>query len=612
MAEGVFKIVQTCSVGSALLPVTAWSYSAPEGGAESLDVTVQGDASASASSSLSVTVTATDVFTGQVWSRTFGPVPGSGEYAVDNQSGLITTRLRAVDPTLTNADRSSSPEVIPWVQDRNAREAAGLEPDSRPDGVSCAAWNSRPQNKMNVNDVVNTVTTQTGTPLQLNAPGFSGESFLENAREYSTAGKSSLQVLRDLFGPLNYEFFGEGGLIHVFAPQQSLGTATPPPDRYVTTLGREYQKGQYPSSIISSGADQVVQVIDLLNAVQNPLDPGSNSFERNPTGISITGSDSGNNVTQRAVRKFEGRVVEDGEVKLGRVEARTVRDVNGVQTELVKVFSRAGLSKSNTQYRYATKCADQLIQTIKSVTTYAYAYDTETHIDSVAILPSWFYGFYSGDALEAETTTTNQTWSPEGWLASRQTIVDRIATVQQVNASTPTPGAISAKSRTTVITNESWRPVGGGQWLYRRTITANELVPVWDESFKEYVKLEQRVSEPEDSVDITDQGPPSSKCKEDCDGNTTRVPQSVTVALGGGGAQTSISMPWVASAGNLGGYANTHALELKPKTIRQVASSLPWSARRRHATSYGLVRSVTASGGAGQFVMTVSCETYDA
>jgi hypothetical protein len=600
-AGGVFLVTHTALIEGYASPVVLdYTWSSPPGSADSLTVTVEGEHENAREADISVTTVAVELGTGATYSWTYGPLPGTGECSVADGRTTLTARADG----LQEAAQGSLGELVPWVREKKeAEEAGGATQPENPKSVPCNQLRDQPLPEISVHSVISLACPS----LRRHGTGFSGESFQETRREYSTEGKSPLGVAQEILGTLNYEFAADRAGLHAYAPNYSFPVSAPPAAR-VTRRSSSITRSQYPHDVRASCAPLWVELPSILAGVTDAPDMESFLFETSPNQFLYYGEDTGGgNGTFGVIQKASGRIVGEVEVTLGDV---TVSGRDVTLREFVTVtFPHVALSKTVTHHYYDEQCHDRLVGSIRTVTIYGYTVNTLLQVDGIN-LGGAGRNFMRGDIVGNEYQDTNKTWSPQGWLAQEVVTSDQIGSVAQEGVSTDTPGPLLAHTRKTTQMSTTHAAIGGGLWMHVTQGSGADFTPVWDDDFEDYVKLEMKTFKLPTTTRVDDQAPGQTRCAGECEQALTWVqdPQEYEASPGGPGGTVSFSWPWVKSGGSLGGYVTTALHALLPRKTTTLAYDVPWGAVRRGRITEGVIRSVTARGSAGSFSLEVTVE----
>ena len=591
-----------------------------------------------AGASLSLLIEALPPYTG----RLSISVPADGEYQIEQLPGGARTRLRGVDPEYAKLAARKLPELIPWVGDPS-RE------------IALPGYRSVTRQVAEVEAILGRAFAQSGMQVIVNARVLQSQKWEETRREYSTLGKTALQVFADTYGALNYELVRTGeNAFTAYAPDEARYTIAV--DGSAREPGSESrQELQYPSSVRLQVGDRFTDATGYLLAVMQTgklpdqlpdengktpdpvpiLDPQAAGYEiKNDAELYGTDTDAANGTRSGYyAKKTNGREVQTLSVTTGKIEI--IDEVQGVRDgePQKRVIENAVLSITETINEYLSPTSTTLKRTKTLTQRYAYAWFTE--LGSASLPAALNMTGVTGDLLGEESSEELYTYSHSGGFLRQQVKIEtRISAVGQTSADStdpsnpPSPPTALEKSVTT--TTDTYSPQGNGLWSHRQVRAQAAKVPVLDLESGDWVK---QIQAPLTTTkyEITDNPPPSVSDPEIGAPNGSsapagpipppfeylRTPQIQTVPLTGKGAPLSFELPVVEDEVAAGGFtkqlALIHVTELKPRVTNTLkTSALEPLLPRIRVPGLGLVRSYKVSIRPGALTLEATCENRDA
>ncbi|MVN86915.1 hypothetical protein GO986_09070 [Deinococcus sp. HMF7620] len=607
--------------------------------------------------------------TGQLVVTQYEPVPASGDYTVTTSpDGGHATVFRGRSRQDEQLQNTQLDELIPWVKNPSRQiESPGYRSVTRQimavDAVALAAFGDAGQNL-------------SGTEM------LQGEYWEETRREYSTEGRSPLDVFGDTYGRLNALLVLENteqpnwvvvpaGLyegVRQLDPTLLTGLSeqaevTGQPSRLTLQVGDLFTRVEdYLEEVVESGTLPDVMGEDGEPVQLEIADPEAALFEVKRDAVLTGYADRDGRRTAHLTRKIGGRVVQTLEVTVGALEVteQVVADSEETQRRIREARLRhpyftgmvvharqrrlenVVLSVIETWYAYLPGSTDSqaLAETVTTQTAYTCTYTTITApatlpAELAALLP----GAVMGDLLGQESTRIRNVWSPQGgWLRERLTVESRVGELGQSGLGDPDEPPPPPKAMTVeeYSTAETYAPSGDGYWLYTRTRTGPQKLPVRDLDTDEFVKTERRVGVLEHNSEITENAPPTlreevppvaAQAGGTPEGETDpesysglpwpritylRDPQEVSLPLGGPAPAQTAQLEVVQELDRASSLAAVLARSLRPRVTRRV--STPEAQALRPALllpGLGIVTLVTARGQGQSHTLEVETVTYD-
>jgi hypothetical protein len=399
------------------------------------------------------------------------------------------------------------PELISWK----------LNPTPPSTGRVCLGIKQR----KGVSSLVHEVMRLADPRFRLTVDPLISAEWIEGERDFSTENLSPQAVWDATYGLL-------GMVLHVdpYGPGIRLTGRWPNPvgvapasaqlDRW--TLGKTERREllQVPTTLTLKGASYVTEksvgkLLEWLGShpafaeVERELYPDMTWYDQ-PTS-------AGSGVVWRGFRKEGGKLVETVEFTLASVTVQET--VEGVQ--VLRNFGQVGTGYKYTSSTFDPACTDRILQ--QRMTTKAWGFDAGTKPGGFTVDgPGVAYSMTVGDPTGDEDSVTNFVYSPQGYLAAKITTTRRLASLQQEGADLPPNerGALSGREYVTTLQTETWRPTGGGSWLYDSGVSGQLLMPVYDLESGEAVRTANIVRSMPTGPVLTDQAPPMVTCPSPC------------------------------------------------------------------------------------------------
>ncbi|MCD0177424.1 hypothetical protein IHN32_15895 [Deinococcus sp. 14RED07] len=583
----------------------------------------------------------------------YEPVPADGDYTVTRapDGGYRTTfsGRTTQDQDLQNTRLS---ELIPWVASPSRQ-------------IQSPNYRSVTRQVAGVRDIVTLAFTEAGQDLS-GLDVLQGEYWEETRREFSTGGRSPLDVFGDTYGRLNTRLIllnASWNLWLMLPPGTADGAARLRPE-FLTALQEQAESSRTPARLTLQVGDLFTQVEDYLQEVVTTgtlpdvvgedgepqrleiQDRPAARFEVSRDAVVTGFVDRDGRRTATLTRKRGGRVVQVVEVITGLIELtepvtpddvlaryRTLLHTSPYwQGQLIQLAQKRVLnvvfSVTETTFTYLPGSTDSqaLAESLTTRTAYTYTYTTvpQGAQGIPAELASLVPGAVQGDLLGRESTRVRNVWSPQGgWLRERITVESRVGELGQTGlddpGTAPPPVALTVEEYTTT---ETYKPTGGGYWLYTRLRIGPQKLPVRDMDAGEIVKTERRIGVLEHTTELTENAPPTLRDEvPDVDAQATgtvdsddregsisglpwprvtylRDPQVATVLNQDGPApEVSVTLDVVREqdrAQTLAGLLNT---DYRPRVTRTLSTPEARALRPGQALDgLGIIRLVTARG----------------
>ncbi|GGR11364.1 hypothetical protein [Deinococcus ruber] len=242
---------------------------------------------------------------------------------------------------------------------------------------------------------------------------------------------------------------------------------------------------------------------------------------------------SGTSRVQRKYQKTTGQLTATAELTTADIEVKESGDNAGSV-----IWHGVVTGHTQTITNYDPDCPTRPV--LQRTVTRAWGFDLHTK-PNVGSLDGpdggWNY-VTTGDLTADEQTITIYRYSPQGFLSAKITLTRRLASMQQNNADAAPDqrGSLASHEYITTIQTETWRPTGGGQWLYSPGVSGQTLMPVYDQNSGDAVRTASVNRSVPDAPRLTDQAPPSYPCSTcDQDGRMVNVPAGITLDIGDAG-----------------------------------------------------------------------------
>ena len=457
-------------------------------------------------------------------------------------TGSVTT-LHGENRAAARLGSVRLPELIPWKR----------SPTPKPDRRVPCGDRLKPQST-SVSGIIAEAFQAAG--MSLNYPRgnpFSGETWKEGEREYSTLGKTPDQVFADSLGQLGYTYVVRGRAASALPPGAGYPEGHALPEDLMGDLTVRGEAGNVPSLVTLTGADLLLDkpnIIDLLGAAPD-ADSLTRELLRDVEWYVTTPTSAGETI--KGFRKAAGQITDTAELTLGSVTvSETVDNVLRSRT-----FDRVVTGFTSTQSTHDPLCPDAMTMQRTVKQSYGYTLNTDTH-SGIFSGPGFVGGYEAGDTLGDEEQTIYQTYSPEGYLNSRTTITRKLATLTQQGADGPAAdrGPLLAREYLTQTLGEVFQPVGGGQWLRLWNVSGGQQLPLYDQQSGDAVGLATRGGVFTSGQDVMDAAPPQVRCPDPCAAQKVAYPQVLRSAppKGREGQEISRSLPMIQSSQKLASY----------------------------------------------------------
>jgi len=504
-------------------------------------------------------------------------------------TGWVTT-LHGYNKAASRLGSVRLDELIPWQ----------LSPTPLPDRrVPCAA-RLKPQST-SVSGIVTEAFKSAGMLLSFPARDpFTGLTFEEGTREYSTLNKTPDQVFADTYGQIGWAYVVRGQIAAALPAGGGYLSGTVRVDD-LADLSQRFEAANTPSLVTATGADLLMDKPDLIQLVSSAPDPASLQREllQEAEWFVTTATDTGETI--KGFRKSLGVIVATAELTRSDV---TVQETVDGQLK-TRTFSRVVTGFTSTETTYDPSCTDAVIRQTTIKQSFSYTLNTDTH-SRVLSGPGFIGGYEVGTPLGDETQTVFQTYSPEGYLASRTTNTQKLVSVKQENADAAPKdrGEITPNEYLDTVLSETFQPTGGGDWLRLWNLSGAQQVPLYDAESGDAVRLSTKGGAVNGGQETLDSAPPQVRCPDPCAGRKAAYPQVArrSVPDGREGQEVSRSLPFVESGQLLDSFAAGIAESLSPTvgTDATLASVQDW----RPGTTLGgeldgVVESYTLDAAAG-------------
>ncbi|GEM45919.1 hypothetical protein [Deinococcus cellulosilyticus] len=599
-AQGSGKTVVRSGVGeswkitvSALLGeqyIKSWSYNRPDGLNPSLQVVFRGDMRSSASSKQRITIKAENAATGQVLAFSTESLTGNGVY--DYRSGKFSETTLNFASQVPIKLGQVLPALVPWELD---------PPEELDINLSCEQQRAIAQ-RMTVRSLIRAVLNTTGLKAKFLPGGyqdlFDGDIVQDTAADYSTKGKTALQVLQDFYGRAGAVIASENDdTVLIMHPEFSQASLADLADvmRYRTGSSETSPAGQPLGYLHLTGLPEEMSFLEAFGNLPDAPDQAAVQFELGQNVIDTHVQTTVDGRVYQGTQKVGGFVTREGSITLGDV---TVKAPEGI-TPAEKTFYRVPKSVSNTYHFYSDTCAGQLLMSYTENKSWGYSYNTS--LSSVTLsIPGYTFGISGGDPLGTETTQVNSEWSEQGWLKRRFTVTRKTGSMAIENAGEENEQLLEGLTiRQT--TEERWLPIGGGRWRYTRIASGDQLTPVTDDAGA-WVDIQKKSGVIESITEETDNAPDTASCR--CD--DVLVPHEYEWNDPDGTESVEESFP---TETDLEPLAESIIASRKIRKIRQTSVGLPLPVRYRDLLNGGIVTGISASGNGGAgFSLTITTE----
>ncbi len=502
-----------------------------------------------------------------------------------------TTVLRAENKNASRLGSLRLPELIPWQ----------LSPTPLPDRrVPCSA-RPKPQS-IAISTVISAAFQQVNMGLAYpKGDPLSGLSWKEGEREYSTLGKTPDQVFADTYGQIGWLYVVRGQYAYLLPAGVGYRDVTVLPEHVTPDLTIRQEAANTPSLVSVAGADLLVNRPSLIALALDAPDRDSLIREVSPNIDWYITTPTSSGETIKGFRKTLGVVTYTNELTRSNVTVQET--VDGQQR--TRTFGSVVTGYTSTESTYDPYCLDALLRQRTIKQSFGYGLNTETH-GRIFSGPGWGGSYEAGDTLADEEQTVYQTFSPEGYLASKTTITRKLASLEQKGADGPLDdrGPLQAREYLTQTLSEAFQPVGGGKWQRIWSLSGDQQLPLYDQETGDAVRLASRGGTFGSDQQLLDQAPEQVRCPDPCAEPKIAYPLVVRQMLADGreGLEVSRSLPFVDSAQALETLAQGIAESLAPTrstdaTLAAVQDWRPGASLRGSVT--GVVEGFTldASGG---------------
>lgn len=489
-----------------------------------------------------------------------------------SRTGPTTTTLRAYNPASEWAGSSPLPELVPWKLAPRAEDSTA------------------PGRTLGVSDLVRRAFAAAGVGFGLVGDDpFAGETWQEGARDVSTEGRTAADVFGDSYGALGYRLIVRGSALYGLAPGASLTGAGDAFTRCeIEGLTERGEAAQVPGRIRLTAADLVVQ-----GPEPEPEEEGEGEEQSEQDRLQSWNEKAftGSGFTVSAGYVVGGRVRQEQQVEIGRVEVKeTVQGEEGSEVK-TRVFDRVLISDTKTTYAYHPDCPEALIRQQTTKRGYGYTLNTQPQMRSVsgqmfsASLPG-------GDLVENQTEIIAQQWYDSGdlagYLKSRRTEGKRLVSVEQEGAEAEPEerGPLQGREYVAQVQGEIYRRVGK-LWHRHYATTGGATVPLYDLDSGEAVRLAVRTGAMTSGSEVMRNEPPrvdwpkaATQDPENPESPEPRpeisLPQRAAFAVAGGGVSTlEQAFPMLRTADKLPQFAAILAYSRGPRVVQEAQLSVP-------------------------------------
>lgn len=477
--------------------IKQWSYS--RSGAEpSMTVTFRGDYRAFRTSELRITVMAENLQTGATKAFSTERLVGNNAARyVRTPTGGETT-LNFVSAAVEPANRPL-PELVGWQ----------LEDEELGTPYTPAAVRQAQRKHMFVRQLIGLVESTAQVKLRFKGQNpFEGQIIQKTSSDYSTEGKTLVQVLNDFYGKAGFELLFVDDELWVVEPFPAVSFTDFSAESGLTGMEISPVATTAYGRILLTGMPEEKTISELIDFATTPDQPHTqmeisddyqlHSVTENPQGFTASG-----------MEKVGGQVVRTGSLSVGEVRTKApegLTDSNGNPLP-ERVFSRVAQSVSNTVYHYLPQAPDVLRLTVETVKKWAYPWNINMGSRRAILeIPDYIVNVPCGYLLGSETTSTYFYYSAQGWLERKVTAYDRIGSIKATDLNGEDE-EIAAGERNHMLTVEKWAPVGHGLWSYSRQTFGTNLTPTYDAESLGWVDVLPTTGLIESHSEITDQAP---------------------------------------------------------------------------------------------------------
>lgn len=570
----------------------SWTYSRPDGLGVSLQCTFDGLHASMSDGLQRITVVATNKANGQRLSFTTERLQGNGASSTRTTRSGSDTQLNFTSPIQKKLG-APLPELIPW---------AGMPEEGR-GGASCSqkkALRKRKPVRSVLQEAIQAADLQVRFLPGSFGSAFSGEIIQGTSSDYSTSGKTLQQVLNDFYGKLGATFATlDNDTLLVIAPggnKGSAGVSSSTLRRYCeeTSSNTPYREPLGFLKLTGMPEEANFASFDL----SGDPDQAAKEFELSKNYIDRSETSTPGGTTYSSVQKEGGKVVREGTVVISTV---TVKAPEGKKLP-DRVFTRVPISETNTYKQYSSTCEGQLTSTYQKHREWAYPFNAQLQ-QAILSIPGYQFGTSAGQLLSESTTQVLYEWSPQGWLKRRLTLTTKTGSLAVENMGTVNE-QFTTGLRVNTVTEETWLPIGNGQWIYKTTTSGDQLVPVFDKTGKSWVGVEKKSGVISSQSETTDNAPDSSSCQ--CDEDTILIPREHEHVNPYGSGRQEEDFP---TETNLEGLANYILENSKVRKTREWKVCLPIPVAYREVIDGYTITGIQASmQSAAGFSMTITGE----
>lgn len=569
-----------------------WSFSR-SGDQPSLTVVFRGDYRSFSGSNMRITVRAVNTATGETRSFSTEYLRGNGaaRYVETPVGGETTLQFgsAATDPA-----NKPLPELLDW-QDEDEE----LQGTYTPEAIRYAT-----RKRLPVQALLSLAAQTAGVTVVIQgAAPFNGEIVQKTGSDYSTRGKTLVQVLQDWYGKAGYNLLYVDNQLWVCEPFPTTGGISLINQSGALT-GRETSpvKTEEYGRILLTGTPMEARLGDLVDFGDSADQPHTQlEINANNKLHTITQTNTGYTVT--GIEKSGGRVIATGSLSVGEVRVKPPEATDAFGVPLTEtVYRGVALEESNTNYYYLPDAPNVLRMTkeINKKWVYTWRYDVIGRKATLSI-PDYSVTVPAGYVLGDEITTTWYSYSPQGWLQKKVTeyrkILSLIAWYSGSNVEDVGDGEAN-----TMITTEKWAPVGGGLWSYQRQTFASQHAPTFNAEDLQWMDLLITSGIVESYSEITDQAPthirmPERGAEQTVQDQLVLIPREYELTSGTGTENLTVDFPTETTS--LGTLASILQKTVRPRIQTDWQYALPVSVRVWDVHEGHRVTGLSASGNGG-------------
>lgn len=561
-----------------------WSFSR-SGDQPSLTVVFRGDYRSFSGSNMRITVRAVNTATGETRSFSTEYLRGNGaaRYVETPVGGETTLQFgsAATDPA-----NKPLPELLDW-QDEDEE----LQGTYTPEAIRYAT-----RKRLPVQALLSLAAQTAGVTVVIQgATPFSGEIIQKTGSDYSTRGKTLVQVLQDWYGKAGYSLLFVDDQLWVCEPFPTTGGIGLINQSGALT-GRETSpvKTEEYGRILLTGMPMEARLGDLVDFGDSSDQPHT-QFEVGTNAVLSEQTTNSQGFTATGTQKLGGRVIASGSLSVGEVRVKPPEGSELPERVLVGVAQ----SVSNTTYDYLP---DVPVLRYTQETTQKWAYTHGGALGSANLsIPDYSVTVPCGYPLGPEVTRTWFYYSAQGWLQKKVTAYDRASTVV-ATALNEAEEAIEGGEVQHMLTVEKWLPVGNGLWSYSRQTHGTNLTPTYDAESLGWVDILPATGLIESHSEITDQAPthirmPERGAEQTVQDQVVLIPREHELTSGTGTENLTVDFPTETTS--LGTLASILQKTVRPRVQTDWQYALPVSVRVWDVHEGHRVTGLNASGNGG-------------